>query len=339
MHGTINLARSEPWLDASNLDALIQRWLDDRAQHLDSLTLTGYIGKINHFRRWWAYFGPLQDWKLTRADLLRFREHLESYALPGIKPMSYNQQKDILRRLRQVFNFAATENYTPHYNYASWVPAPRGSAPLRQAATLDAIAKLIDATRNQSYHPRDQGIVERDLAIIALLLGTGMRRAECAALHVEDIQIDADGSGIATLRKAKRVKNRDIQQRSVAFDSHTGTYLAAWLDHLQRTAGPLFISFSDNGRGTQLSPQGVYKVIKSHIITAGVKAEIMRPCHDLRVAFATYWERHRKGQAYNHLLSKQLGHSDYRMTTAYSRLDVEDIRQDFISPLALLGEK
>lgn len=339
MHGTINLDRSEPLLDGRNLDALIQRWLDDRADALGTATVIGYGSKIAHFRRWWAYYGPHQGWRMTRADLMRFREHLESYALPGVKPMSYNQQKDILRRLRQVFNFADDQKYTPDRNYANWVPSARGSAPMHQAATIDAIAKLIDAARNQDYAPEDRGIVARDLALIGLLLGTGMRRAECAALDITDIQIDADGSGVAVVRKAKRVKGRDVQMRGVVFDTHTGAYLLAWLDSHKRTSGPLFVSFSDNGRGSRLSPQGVYKAINTHILTAGVKDQIKRPCHDLRVAFATYWERNRKGQAYNHLLSKQLGHSDYRMTAAYSRMDVEDVRQDFISPLALIDGK
>lgn len=331
--GKINLNRSEPTLDGCDLDLLIQHWLDDRRENTAPVTAAGYADKIAYFRRWWAEVGPQQRWILARRDLIRFREYLEDF--PG-GPLAYHTQKDILRRLRQMFKWADDEEITPERNYATWVPAPRGSAPLRVAATIEAIACLIDAVKTQAYNPDCDGVVQRDLAIIAMFLGTGIRRTECAGLNIEDIQIDADLSGVALIRKAKRVKNREVQARAVAFDTHAGAYLCNWLDFTKRTAGALFVSYSDNGRGGRLTPVGIWKIVSRHIKAAGVKSQIPRPCHDLRVAFATYWERNRKGQAYTHLLSKQLGHSDYRMTAAYSQLDVEDVRQEIISPLSLI---
>ena len=72
MHGTINLDRSEPLLDGRNLDALVQRWLDDRADALGAGTVIGYGSKIAHFRLLWASYGPRQYCQMTRSDLLRF---------------------------------------------------------------------------------------------------------------------------------------------------------------------------------------------------------------------------------------------------------------------------
>lgn len=334
--GRINLNRSEPTLDARDLDLLIQHWLDDRAEHTAAITVAGYADKINYFRRWWATVGPDQDWVLTRRDLLRFREYLEAYPTAGQKPLAYHTQKDILRRLRQMFKWADDEEITPDRNYAAWVPAPRGTAPLRVAATVESLQRLIDTARTQAYNPDCAGVVERDLAIIAMLLGTGIRRTECAALDIEDIQIDADNAGVAIVRRAKRVKGREVQQRVVAFDQVTGDYLCRWLDTTQRDCGPLFTSYSDRSRGQRLTPVGIWKIVSKHVTAAGVKGEILRPCHDLRVAFATCWERNRKGQAYDHLLSKQLGHSNYRMTAHYVRVDADDLRQEIISPFAVM---
>jgi hypothetical protein len=108
------------------------------------LSVLNYTSTVEHFRRWWAYYGPLQDWKLSQRTLLRFREHLESYALPGVKPMSYHHQNDVYRRLRQVFNFADREKYTPERNYAVWVPSARGSANLHRA--------LLHGATNWNYY-------------------------------------------------------------------------------------------------------------------------------------------------------------------------------------------
>lgn len=331
--GTIRLNRSEPTLDARDLDLLIRQWLDDRQENTLPVTAAGYADKIGYFRRWWADVGPPQNWILRRRDLLRFREYLEAYPSG---PLAYHTQKDILRRLRQMFKWADDEEITPDRNYAAWVPAPRGSAPLRVAATVESLQRLVDAVKAQAFNPDCDGVVERDLAIIAMLLGTGVRRTECAALDIEDIQIDASHAGVAIVRKAKRVKGREVQQRVVAFDQPTGAYLCDWLDVTKRTRGPLFVSFSDRSRGQRLTPVGIWKIVSKHVAAAGIKDQILRPCHDLRVAFATCWERNRKGQAYDNLLSRQLGHSNYRMTTHYVRVDADDLRQEIISPFAIM---
>ena len=67
--------------------------------------------------------------------------------------------------------------------------------------------------------------------------------------------------------------------------------------------------------------------------------EQIKGCHDLRRYFATYYSRAHRGEGHAHLLSKQLGHSTYRMTAHYSLQDVEDIRQEMVSVFALLEEE
>ena len=99
---------------------------------------------------------------------------------------------------------------------------------------MAAVEQLI-AKRGKSSGPRD-------MAIFAVLLGTGIRRAEASGLDVTDVTMYADLSGTLAIRKAKKVRNRTVQARMVAFDAATGHYLAAWLDHLPagRTALPYF---------------------------------------------------------------------------------------------------
>lgn len=211
------------------------------------------------------------------------------------------------------------------------MPAPSGSAPLRKAPALDVLRRLLAAV-DQSPYP------SRDRALLAVLLGTGVRRTECAGINIEDVQIDANKSGVITVQ-AKRVKGREIHARHVAFDPATGAYIRAWLDELDcqgATAGPLWVSkrYDQN----RLTTVGVYKAIKKIITLAGLEEQI-KGCHDLRRYFATFYSRRRRGEAYGQLLSKQLGHSSYRMTAHYSLQDVEDIREAIISPFALMEEE
>jgi len=329
---TIDLTPKRPTLDGRNFDQLVGLWVDDCRSRLGAKTATGYEEKIAYVREWWLSCGPSYDWVMSEDAILDFGRWLYEKQSRFSRPLGYNTRRDALRRLRQVFLWAWKKGYIAN-DYSKWVPQPAGSAPLRLAPTLEALRRLIAAAERSQYPLRDR-------AILAVLLGTGVRRAECAGINIEDIRIDADGSGIITVQ-AKKVKGREIHARHVAFDVATGAHIRAQLDDLQlsypdRNTGPLFSStrFDQN----RLTAIGIYRVVKKLIIVAGLEAQIEGP-HDLRRYFATYYSRNRRGEAYGQLLSKQLGHSSYRMTSQYSLQDIEDVREAMISPFALLEEE
>lgn len=170
--------------------------------------------------------------------------------------------------------------------------------------------------------------------MIAVLIGTGIRRAECASMHIEHIRFDDDGGGVAKVL-GKRTRANRTGERDIVFDTTTGAYLRAHLRELQAqgvTSGPLFRT----EQGHALTPQGVYKAVKRSVEAAGLGTQI-RGCHDLRRAFATHYLRLHKGPEGGDRLRRQLGHANYSMTTLYTLLDVSDLRDGFESPLAALG--
>lgn len=323
---TICLDPDRPTLDARDLDRLIAVWIEDRAGNLPSYTVAGYAGKLRYFRDWWAAVGPAVGWRLTEQTLLDFNKHLNTYIGRRGESLSYNTRLDALRRLQAVFSWAFENKYI-NYNYGKLLPSPTGSAPVRTAAPLDCLRRLLAATEESNSPVRDR-------AILAVLLGTGVRRAECASIKVESVRIDADNSGELQVM-AKKVAKRATGQRVVAFDSATGVYIRAYLDAYGLMEGPLFRSEGNRERGNRLTVAGIYKVIKKLIKKAGLQNQIQGP-HDLRRNFATYFSRKRRGDSHGQLLSKQLGHSTYRMTARYTLQDVEDVREVIISPFALL---
>lgn len=320
---SICLDPEQPALEARHLDALIERWLAYHRKRLAARTAAGYAEKIEYFRDWWRSSGEKYHWRLDEDALLDFNAHLSERVSRFGKPLGYHTRRDCLRRLRQMLLWAHEKNHIGR-NYGKLVPAPTGSAPMRTAAPLDQLRRLINATDLSPYPTRDR-------AILAVLLGTGVRRAECASINIEWVQMNADGSGELQV-EAKKVGQRDVHRRLVAFDQPTGQYIRAHLD-TQGTKGPLFVS----GRsGRRLKPIGVYRAIKRLIVLAKLEDQIQGP-HDLRRNFTTYYSRHRRGESHGQLLSKQLGHSSYRMTASYSLQDVEDVREAIISPFALLA--
>ena len=131
----------------------------------------------------------------------------------------------------------------------------------------------------------------------------------------------------------KRTKANRSGQRAVAFDAETGGYLVAYLDLTGLESGPLFCGAT----GHAVTNQTIYRTVKRCVAAAGLTDQI-RGCHDLRRAFATHIARRFRGEGYGDLLRRQMGHKTYRMTSQYSLLDAEDIRDSLKSPLSFFTE-
>lgn len=320
--GGINLDPPEPKLDARHLDRLIELWLDEMAGRLRPETAEGYAYKLLHFREWWARVGPDLDWRLGRRDLERFARELCQVNSRTGEPLSYHSRNDVHRRLRQMFKWAFLHGYTEAKDYSGWVPVADGEAPRRSAVSVEALAALFEAAGRSPHAARDR-------AILAVFIGTGVRRAECARLTVEDLAFHADGSGSATVH-GKRTRANESGIRQVAFDAATGHCLSAYLDAAGLESGPLW----PGGQGP-LSTQGIYRVVKRCIAAAGLEGEI-QACHDLRRAFATHFARSYRDPMGADLLRRQMGHTTYRMSSHYTLLDVEDIRDRLHSPMAAI---
>ena len=321
----INLDAAEKSLDGRQLDRLIDRWLETVAADVEASTLDGYRQKIEHFRRWWCEAGASLDWRITRSALATFGRWLaeQPSRKPPYNPPSYGQQGDVLRRVAQMFRWAKTKNFT-EIDHSGWLPAPMGEPTSRKAPTLADLARLMDAA-SQSVSPT------RDRALLAFLIGTGVRRAEAASVQVENVQFAADGSGVAGVI-GKRTRANESGRRSVAFDATTGLYLLALIDQDGRAEGALFVTEA----GAPMGNQAIHRAVKRAIKRAGLEERIVGS-HDLRRAFATHLARHARidPTLAADMIRRQMGHTSYSMTARYSLLDVDDLRETIVSPLSM----
>lgn len=300
-----------------SVQKLVERWL---GRDVDPVTASGYRFKIAHFVAWYSGREELRP-----SDLVAFVAHLRE---SGQTDANIYQ---ILLRTKQFFRWLHTTGITPDFDVSRWFPVVRVERQIRVPAPLDALSRLMFAAAHSTYPERNQ-------AIIATMLGTGIRRNECASLCIEDITIDAGDSGMLVVRKAKRVKGRAVHQRAVAFDGATGKYLRVWLDKLDVRSGPLWPSYSFmSDEHDALTAQGIYKVVNACIESAGLVG-VITGCHDLRRLFITYFRRNLRGEAHDKLLRLQVGHLDKATTDLYDLSNIEDMKEVIISPLALLNE-
>lgn len=115
----------------------------------------------------------------------------------------------------------------------------------------------------------------RDYAMVAVLLGCGLRRAELAALTVQDLQQREEHWVFADLIG----KGGHVRTVPVPFWIETG--LRAWLSETKTTAGPIFRAINKAGRIAShgFSPKVIWGVVKEACSACGLAG--VAP-HDLR---------------------------------------------------------
>lgn len=296
-----------------DVNELVEEWLS--ALKIGSATKDNYSVKITPFVVW---YGTRSQFK--QSDPQVFLDWLVDNG------HSDKNQFEIVRRVKQFLKWLY-DGSRIDFNCSKWFPKVEVERELKQPISPDTIEKImIGAGRGE--------LPQRDRAMIAVMLGTGTRRAECQQLRVEDVVLEADGSGYFIVRKAKKVRGRSVHQRRVAFDAATGYYLRLWLDTYAAVSGWLWPSFSKiENRFTEqpLSLRGINRVVDKIYAAAGVSGKVVG-CHDLRRIFITYWRRHH-GENHDNLLTLQVGHANSSMTDQYDLADFEDVRSNIVSPV------
>ena len=158
-----------------------------------------------------------------------------------------------------------------------------------------------------------RAVALRDLAVLELLYGAGIRVSECCGLDEADVDL---GRGMVTVL-GKGSKVRRIPLGETAADA-----VDAWL-HLGRprlvteatSTGAIFL----NRRGRRLGPRDARRILERHPLPDG---RTLHP-HALRHAYATHLL---EGGADLRTVQELLGHADLATTQIYTHLTRERLR-------------
>ena len=116
---------------------------------------------------------------------------------------------------------------------------------------------------------------KRDRAMLAVLVGCGLRRGELLGLTIEDVQLREDHWAIADLLgKAGHV-------RTVPTPAWVKCVVNGWTSASGITTGRIFRAIHRTGRvwGAGVTPKVIWEVVKSAASQAGIEALVP---HDLR---------------------------------------------------------
>ncbi|MWD26287.1 tyrosine-type recombinase/integrase [Aquicoccus sp. SCR17] len=283
------IAALDEWLDTSR--AL--RGSSDNTVSAYRHDVLGFLAFITHHHGGGLGLAPLA--RITVTDM---RAWMAATRAEGVGPRS------LARKLSAVKGFyrwlAHREGFEPTAVLST--RAPKFQRKLPRPLAEDAARAVIDRVEMQSERP---WVAARDVAVVTLLYGCGLRISEALSLKGAD----------APLPDTLRILGKGGKERLVpvlpAARSAVDEYLRL-CPHRQEDDAPLFRAI----RGGALNPRSIQKVMEQARLQLGLPATATP--HALRHSFAT------------HLLSaggdlraiqELLGHASLSTTQAYTAVD------------------
>lgn len=269
--------------------------------------------------------------QITRQDIEEYLSYVSYYEKEGKEFTNTERGKARkLSCLRSFYNYYF-QNERIEKNTAELVPVPK----LHEKAIIrldpNEVAILLDQAEDGSKLTKKELIYHektkiRDVALLTLLLGTGIRVSECVGLNIEDI--DLNNNGIRIIRKGG---NEVI----VYFSDEVLEALLPYLDErnqieaLDGHKNALFLSMQKK----RMSVRSVENLVKKYAKTVTTMKNITP--HKLRSTYGTnlYNET---GDIY--LVADVLGHKDVN-TTKKHYATLEDSRRRMAAKAVTLREK
>ena len=232
-------------------------------------------------------------------------------------PVSITTINNYIRNLRVFFNWLERD-YLLQKNPMKKVQQLKKNRKAKDFISDEDFKKLIGHL-DKSYFAE-----HRDLAMIMLMIDTGMRLGECSDLLVSDINLAKK----TILLRAEITKGR--KDRMVFFSPKTEGIIRRWIQFKDRYAESEYLF--PTKRGGSISVSNFETNFKKYLRRAGLKETISPHC--LRNNFA---KRCLMNGMDVFTLSKILGHSSVRVTEeAYLDLTDDDMqkRYQIFSPIA-----
>lgn len=258
---------------------------------------------------------------VTRIDIEEYLEYMSLYHKDG-KDITNDERGKArkLSSLRSFYNYYF-ENEIIEKNPAALVPIPKRHEkeiirlePNEVAILLEQVEDGTKLTKKElEYHKKTK---VRDVALLTLLLGTGIRVSECVGLDISDINFDEGGF---------KIRRKGGYETVIYFGEEVETALLDYLEereHIIPAEGhenALFLSLQ-NRRMAVRSVENLVKKYTSRVTTL----KKITP-HKLRSTYGTNLYRE-TGDIY--LVADVLGHKDVNTTRKhYAALEDERRRK------------
>ena len=266
--------------------------------------------------------------RLTRIDIEEYLEYMSLYEKEGREITNDERGKERkLAALRSLYNYFYQSELLKN-NPASLVPMPKKHEkeiirlePNEVAILLDQVEDGTKLTKKElEYHKKTR---VRDVALLTLLLCTGIRVSECVGLDIQDVNFDVGGI---------KIRRKGGYEAVIYFGEEVETALLDYMEernHIIPVEGPenaLFLSLQ-NRRMAVRSVENLVKKYASRVTTL----KKITP-HKLRSTYGTALYRETNDI---YLVADVLGHKDVNTTRKHYAAQADERRRSAANAVRL----
>lgn len=270
--------------------------------------------------------------ELTAVDIEQFISYLSFYNYNGKEIMCNESAKSRkLSSVRALFKYLFSRDKI-NADVASKVPVPKRHDKeiirLDVNSSVNEVSDFLDTVdngdgltkRQRHFHNRTK---VRDLAIVTLFLGTGIRISELVGLNFGDINLETQSFVVTRKGGNRAILYFGNEVRNALYDY---AILSRNLDEKKDKDAPLFLSLQDK----RISVRAVENLVNKY---AGISTPLKKITpHKLRSTFGTNLYKE-TGDIY--VVADCLGHRDVNTTKKHYAAITEDIRRDAIGVVKL----
>lgn len=237
-------------------------------------------------------------------------EHIRSYlVLLKKKKMTTSSMSRNLCSIKSFHRFLTVDNYVK-VNVSKEITAPKIEKKLPTVLSIEEVTKLLEVV--QGDKPYDL----RNMAMLELIYGTGLRVSELVGLKVTDMRFTS---------RQIRVLGKGSKERIVPVNDYALKKVREYLMHarpilqgMKKDNGFLFL----NNHGDAISRVGFFKILKNLTTEAGIEKNVSP--HTLRHSYATHLL---EAGVDIRLIQELLGHEDIATTQIYTHLSLNKIKE------------
>ncbi|MDR1592354.1 MAG: site-specific tyrosine recombinase XerD [Prevotellaceae bacterium] len=250
-----------------------------------------------------------REMDFRRVELHMLQDFIRTVAELGLQARS---QARVVSGIKAFYKFALTEKLIA-VNPTELLELPQLPRHLPEILSLkeiDAILAAIDRSKPEG---------QRNVAIIEILYGSGVRVSELVGLKLSNISFE---------QQYMKVDGKGSKQRLVPLSSRSMEAIRLWLtdrnclDIKPKQEDFLFL----NRRGSQLTREMIFTIVRQLALAAGIKKNVSP--HTFRHAFATHLL---EGGANLRAIQQMLGHESITTTEIYTHIDVEYLRAEILT--------
>jgi integrase/recombinase XerC len=286
----------------------LERWIQDylaelRRQNASAQTLATYGVDLCQFLEYFSR-GGLEPPAPRSFDVLELREWLGHLYSLGLDKATIRRK---LAAVRSLFEHCLRRGAV-QVNKAKLLATPRLPKRLPVVPTEEQTNALIDgvaAGKLERPHP------ERDLALLEVLYGCGLRISELEGMNVGDLDLR---EGWVRVR-GKRKKERQVPIPARALEA-LRRYIAC------RRPAPGEEAVFLNHRGRRLTARGARKIL--HMYAVALAGDSSIHPHSLRHAYATHLLN---AGADLRAIQELLGHASLSTTQKYTQVSLRELME------------